>query len=179
MPTSLSLRTAAVAALALFTVSCSGNTAPDRPESAPSSSSSSTPSAEAGQDGQPEQPGQSAQDAAAAGAPTPAPSKVRDAFAGLQTTLFGCADCDETLARIHLELGRLEDAMRNDPKGPGHFTEPLGWIDTLQETMGEQKPTPSSGTQTPSPAFRTYKKELVDTRDRVNTWMQGHPDDYR
>ncbi|BAU87634.1 hypothetical protein SLA_6768 [Streptomyces laurentii] len=69
--------------------------------------------------------------------------------------------------------------MRNDPKGPGHFTEPLGWIDTLQETMGEQKPAPAGATRKPSPAFRTYKKELVDTRDRINTWMQGHPEDYR
>ncbi|MFC8277953.1 hypothetical protein ACFUJR_36570 [Streptomyces sp. NPDC057271] len=106
------------------------------------------------------------------GPPTPAPVRVRDAFAGLQATLDGsCAnDCAYFLGRVHDELDRLDVAMKADPKGPGHFPEPIAWIEKLRTTLGGDR------------SFANLKKHetlLLGTRDRINTWMQGHPDDYR
>ncbi|MER7953209.1 hypothetical protein [Streptomyces sp. NPDC096030] len=106
------------------------------------------------------------------GMPTPAPVQVRDAFAGLQATLGGsCAtDCAYFLGRVHDELDRLDAAMKADPKGPGHFPEPIAWIEKLWTTLGGDR------------SFANLKKHetlLNGTRDRINTWMQGHPDDYR
>ncbi|MEU1281984.1 hypothetical protein [Streptomyces sp. NPDC005805] len=65
---------------------------------------------------------------------------------------------------------RLARAMKADPKGPGHFPEPLAWVAALDKTLSGDPSTPN---------LETHRAKLVDTRDRINTWMQGHPDDYR
>ncbi|MEU2109575.1 hypothetical protein [Streptomyces sp. NPDC019507] len=105
---------------------------------------------------------------------TPSPEKVRDAFAGLQATLGdGCTSegqCAYFLGRVYDELERLDRAMKADPKGPGHFPEPIEWIAGLRTTIGPDRSYPS---------LKAHQGELVGTRDRINTWMQDHPDDYR
>ncbi|MGW8354885.1 hypothetical protein [Streptomyces wedmorensis] len=120
-------------------------------------------------------------DAGGTGTPAPfpdsgetAPEKVRDAFAGLQATLNeSCdvpADCPEFLGRVHEELQSMDRAMKADPKGPGHFPEPIALIQELNGELGGDR------------SFENLKKHqamLVGTRDRINTWMQDHPDDYR
>ncbi|WP_082317690.1 hypothetical protein [Streptomyces sp. NRRL WC-3549] len=105
----------------------------------------------------------------------PAPSEVRDAFAGLQATLDetctpGAGDCAYFLGRVDDELDRLDEAMKADPQGPEHFKEPLAWIATLNTALDGD---PSA------PNLEKHKDDLVGTRDRVNTWMQDHPEDYR
>jgi hypothetical protein len=106
---------------------------------------------------------------------TPPPEKVRDAFAGLQATLQdGCTTTEEQcayfLGRVYDELEGLDRAMKADPKGPGHFPEPIEWITGLRGTIGPDRSYPN---------LKAHKDELVGTRDRINTWMQDHPDDYR
>ncbi|MEU4129537.1 hypothetical protein [Streptomyces wuyuanensis] len=105
---------------------------------------------------------------------TPPPEKVRDAFAGLQATLQdGCTTeerCAYFLGRVYDELERLDRAMKADPKGPGHFPEPIEWISGLRGTIGPDRSYPN---------LKAHEGELVGTRDRINTWMQDHPDDYR
>ncbi|MFC5800006.1 hypothetical protein [Streptomyces formicae] len=106
--------------------------------------------------------------------PTPGPEKVRDAFAGLQATLDdSCTSegqCAYFLGRVHDELERLDRAMKAEPKGPGHFPEPIAWIAELRETLGTDRTYPN---------LKKHQAELVGTRDRINVWMQDHPDDYR
>ncbi|MFG1810923.1 hypothetical protein [Streptomyces sp. NPDC049040] len=149
-----SARGAAVVALALaaLTVSCSTTPKADTqasasglPGSAPSSSAEPTISAE----------------------------KVRDAFAGLQATLNdSCTpgNCAYFLGRVYDELQRMDRAMKADPKGPGHFSEPIDLIKKLDaEVDGGQSSAPLENHQT----------LLISTRDKINIWMQGHPDDYR
>ncbi|MET8507762.1 hypothetical protein ABZV60_24370 [Streptomyces sp. NPDC004787] len=105
--------------------------------------------------------------------PTPGAEKVRDAFAGLQATLDdSCATsgCAYFLGRVHDELLRLDRAMKADPKGPGHFPRPIELIARLEAELGGDS------------SFENLKKHetlLVGTRDKINTWMQDHPDDYR
>ncbi|MEU3399788.1 hypothetical protein [Streptomyces filamentosus] len=104
---------------------------------------------------------------------SPAPvEKVRDAFATLQATLDdSCAtDCAYFLTRVHKELQELDVAMKADPKGPGHFPEPIARMSELNETLGGDSSFEN---------LKKHEKELVGTRDFINTWMQGHPDDYR
>ncbi|MCZ7456829.1 hypothetical protein [Streptomyces sp. WMMC940] len=105
---------------------------------------------------------------------TPPPEKVRDAFAGLQATLDdGCTtegQCAYFLGRVHDELERLDGAMKADPKGPGHFPEPIAWIAGLRTAIGDDHSYAN---------LKAHQGELVGTRDRINTWMQDHPDDYR
>ncbi|MEU8542029.1 hypothetical protein AB0C52_18910 [Streptomyces sp. NPDC048717] len=148
----------AVAALACLTVSCSAASGPDTARSAPAAEKTAgkeTAAAETAADATQEFTG----------------PRVRDAFAGLQTTLVApCADCGDNLDRVHLELGNLDRAMRKDPQGSSHFAEPLELIGKLNETLGQDTSTEN---------LRTHQKELFDTRDRINTWMQGHPEDYR
>ncbi|MFI6942983.1 hypothetical protein ACIBI4_27280 [Streptomyces sp. NPDC050418] len=108
-------------------------------------------------------------------APSPGPEKVRDAFAGLQATLDdtctpGAGNCAYYLGRVHDELLRVERAMRHDPKGAGHFSEPLAWIKSLRATLGGDTSTGN---------LEAHMDELTDVRDRINVWMQDHPDDYR
>ncbi|NML50904.1 hypothetical protein HHL19_20580 [Streptomyces sp. R302] len=98
--------------------------------------------------------------------------KVRDAFATLQATLNdSCAtDCSYFLGRVHKELQELDMAMKADPKGPGHFPEPIARMAELNETLAGDASYPN---------LKKHQKELIGTRDFINTWMQDHPDDYR
>ncbi|MFD7959248.1 hypothetical protein ACFV5J_00385 [Streptomyces zaomyceticus] len=100
-------------------------------------------------------------------------SLVRDAFAGLQATLNeSCTpdNCAYFLGRVYDELHRLDRAMKADAKGPGHFPEPIQLIAKLDTELDGDR------------SFENLKKHqhlLLGTRDKINTWMQGHPDDYR
>ncbi|MFE3556123.1 hypothetical protein ACFXKW_14790 [Streptomyces sp. NPDC059193] len=177
-------RNAAVLAVALaaFTVSCGADDAAP-PAGAPASSAPAAPTPTVAP----------ASGSASASAPVPAPSasvpapsssvpqptgsvppeKVRDAFAGLQATLNdSCtpSQCAYFLGRVYDELHRLDRAMKADPKGPGHFPEPIALIAKLDKELGGDR------------SFENLKKHqtsLIGTRDKINTWMQGHPDDYR
>ncbi|MEU0158069.1 hypothetical protein ABZ154_04295 [Streptomyces sp. NPDC006261] len=105
----------------------------------------------------------------------PAPELVRDAFATLQATLNdtctpGAGDCAYFLGRVTQELTELDEAMRADPKGPGHFRQPLADMKVLFGKLGEDRSTPH---------LEKHFSEIVGTRDGINTWMQDHPDDYR
>lgn len=106
---------------------------------------------------------------------SPGPVTVADRFSELQATLGetctpGAGDCAYFLGRVATELRELEAAMRADAKGPGHFKEPLVWTGALWKTLGGDDSTAN---------LEKHRDELVGTRDRINTWMQGHPDDYR
>ncbi|MFF2994377.1 hypothetical protein ACFVTC_07300 [Streptomyces sp. NPDC057950] len=106
--------------------------------------------------------------------PAPGAEKVRDAFARLQATYNdGCTtpgNCEYFLGRVLDELNSLDKAMKADPQGPGHFKEPLAWNVELRAELGDDS------------SFENLKKHqdlLTGTRDKINTWMQGHPEDYR
>ncbi|WP_371772955.1 hypothetical protein [Streptomyces sp. NBC_01438] len=106
---------------------------------------------------------------------TPGPEKVRDAFAGLQATLQetctpGAGDCAYFLGRVNEELTGMEASMKVDPQGPGHFKEPLEWTAKLRTTLAGDTSTAN---------LEKHFKDLVGTRDRINAWMQSHPEDYR
>jgi hypothetical protein len=103
------------------------------------------------------------------------PEAVRDAFAGLQATLYdnctpGSSNCAYFLGRVHDELVRLDKAMKADAQGPGHFKEPIAGIAALRKTLNGDPSTDN---------LEKHRSELIGTRDRINTWMQGHPEDYR
>jgi hypothetical protein len=106
---------------------------------------------------------------------SPGPEMVRDAFAGLQATLNdtctpGAGDCAYFLGRVHEELMGLDAAMKAGPKGPGHFPEPIAWIAGLRTTLEGDTSTKN---------LETHRTQLIGVRDRINVWMQNHPDDYR
>ncbi|MFE9118380.1 hypothetical protein [Streptomyces sp. NPDC007172] len=104
---------------------------------------------------------------------TPGVEKVRDAFAGLQATLYdSCTpgNCAYFLGRVYDELHGLDRAMKADPKGPGHFPEPIALIKKLDAQLGGDR---SFGN------LKSHQTLLIGTRDKINTWMQGHPKDYR
>ncbi|MCX4847767.1 hypothetical protein [Streptomyces sp. NBC_00893] len=103
------------------------------------------------------------------------PEAVRDAFAGLQATLNdnctpGSSNCAYFLGRVHDELVRLDKAMKADAQGPGHFKQPIAEIAALRKTLNGDISTDN---------LEKHRSELIGTRDRINTWMQGHPEDYR
>ncbi|MFD7719094.1 hypothetical protein [Streptomyces sp. NPDC059814] len=107
--------------------------------------------------------------------PPPGTEKVRDAFAGLQATLDdtctpGAGDCAYFLGRVNEELAGLEASMKADQQGSGRFKEPLAWTAALRTTLAGD---------TSAANLEKHFKDLTGTRDRVNTWMQGHPEDYR
>ncbi|MEE1938226.1 hypothetical protein V1L54_02130 [Streptomyces sp. TRM 70361] len=106
--------------------------------------------------------------------PSPGPEAVRDAFAGLQATLGdSCGtpgNCEYLLGRVLEELEGLDAAMKADPKGPGHFPEPVAWIAALRKDIGEDRSFAN---------LEAHQDALFGTRDRINAWMQDHPDDYR
>jgi hypothetical protein len=157
--------TALLAAPLAATLLISCSSAEERAGNAAPATSSSSPLATATPDA-----GEPADDG---GTPTPPSERVRDAFAGLQATLFyTCtpSDCAFNLGRIHDELDRLDRAMKADPKGPGHFPEPIAWIKALRTTLNGDRSTEN---------LKKHQTELFGTRDRINTWMQDHPDDYR
>ncbi|MEU9200583.1 hypothetical protein [Streptomyces sp. NPDC048332] len=103
------------------------------------------------------------------------PQEVRDAFAGLQATYQdGCApgdgNCAYFLGRVNDELNGLDKSMKADGGGPNHFKEPMGWIGALRTTLAGDTTTDN---------LEKHRRQLLGTRERVNTWMQGHPEDYR
>ncbi|MYR94181.1 MULTISPECIES: hypothetical protein [unclassified Streptomyces] len=171
--TATGLRAAAVAVLAAAAlVSCSQAQTDDGPRA---DSATASPSAD------PVENADQAEQAAAeateepTGPAEPAPELVRDAFATLQATLGetctpGAGDCAYFLGRVTQELTELDEAMRADPKGPDHFKQPLADMKVLFSTWGEDRSTPH---------LEKHFSEIVGTRDGINTWMQGHPDDYR
>lgn len=158
-----------VVALAAFSVSCSTS-----PRAAHPAADGGGTSASAGTPASPsasrEVPADSAQPSAPAAPPA---EKVRDAFAGLQATLGdSCTpgNCAYSLGRVYDELHRMDRAMKADPKGPGHFPKPISLVKELDTELGGDR------------SFENLKKHqtsLTGTRDKINTWMQGHPDDYR
>ncbi|MER5807541.1 hypothetical protein ABT143_04995 [Streptomyces sp. NPDC002033] len=188
MLSSTTARRAATAALALsltlLTAACGDDAAPKASPApaAPSAASgpvapaaSPAPSGAATPPSSPRVPDGTPPGAAPAGGglPTPGPEKVRDAFAGLQATLGdSCTpgNCAYFLGRVHDELHRMDRAMKADPKGPGHFPEPIAAVAKLDGELGGNS------------AFENLKKHqsiLISTRDEINSWMQDHPDDYR
>ena len=44
--------------------------------------------------------------------------------------------CEYFLTRVRDELAQLDEAMKADPQGPGHFREPLAWTSELRDTLG-------------------------------------------
>ncbi|MGW8982213.1 hypothetical protein ACWGQ9_06115 [Streptomyces parvus] len=108
-------------------------------------------------------------------APSPGPALVRDAFATLQATLNetctpGAGDCAYFLGRVTRELTELDESMRADTKGPGHFKKPLADMKALFDKLGDDRS---------EPHLEKHFSEIVGTRDGINAWMQDHPDDYR
>ncbi|WP_330452385.1 MULTISPECIES: hypothetical protein [unclassified Streptomyces] len=102
--------------------------------------------------------------------PNPGPEAVRDAFAGLQATYYDSCepghDCAYFLGRINSELTGLAASMKADD--PAHFSEPLKWLADLDKAVADD------GT-----GLEGDRDKLIGTRDRINQWMQGHPEDYR
>ncbi|MER6598740.1 hypothetical protein [Streptomyces parvus] len=110
-----------------------------------------------------------------AAAPSPGPALVRDAFATLQATLNetctpGAGDCAYFLGRVTRELTELDESMRADTKGPGHFKKPLADLKALFDKLGDDRS---------EPHLEKHFSEIVGTRDGINAWMQDHPDAYR
>ncbi|MFI6284518.1 hypothetical protein ACIBCM_07130 [Streptomyces sp. NPDC051018] len=160
---------AVVVALAALSVSCG---TPEKDDGAPGG-----PVAAVTSPGTPEAPSSVSGGDSDGSAPPSAPDgepveKVRDAFAGLQATLGeSCTpgNCAYFLGRVHDELRGMDRAMKADPKGPGHFPEPIALIKKLEAEIGDDR------------SFENLKKHqtlLIGTRDKINTWMQDHPDDY-
>ncbi|MEU6896144.1 hypothetical protein ABZ934_31230 [Streptomyces sp. NPDC046557] len=164
-----SARRAAVVAVALAALGVSCGTSPKADEPAgsehPVSATPSTPASPSREaDAVPVTP--SAPVATSA-------EKVRDAFAGLQATLGdSCTpgNCAYFLGRVYDELHRMDRAMKADPKGPGHFPQPIDSIRKLDAELGGDRSLEN---------LKKHQTSLIGTRDKINTWMQGHPDDYR
>lgn len=183
-PVRTGLRSAALAvAVAAALVSCtqasSGGPGADGP------SVSADPAADLARSGENTESGENAENADRAereageaeetAIPSPAPAQVRDAFATLQATLDdtctpGAGDCAYFLGRVTRELTELDEAMRADDKGPGHFKKPLADMKVLFDKLGDDRS---------EAHLEKYFSEIVGTRDGINTWMQDHPDDYR
>ncbi|TXL88807.1 hypothetical protein [Streptomyces sp. IB2014 016-6] len=64
---------------------------------------------------------------------------------------------------------RLRRRDEADPKGPGHSQEPLELTSKLRKTLRDDTSTPN---------LEKHRPELIGTRDKINLWMQDHPDDY-
>ncbi|WP_326705643.1 hypothetical protein [Streptomyces cyaneofuscatus] len=181
--TATGLRATAVAILAAAAlVSCTQGRTDGGLRADPSApSATASPSADQAENADSVENADQAEQAAAEAADEPtAPAKpanesVRDAFATLQATLGktctpGAGDCAYFLGRVTQELTELDEAMRADPKGPGHFKQPLADMKALFDTLGEDRSTPH---------LEKHFSEIVSTRDGINTWMQDHPDNYR
>ncbi|GAX51756.1 hypothetical protein SO3561_03263 [Streptomyces olivochromogenes] len=125
--------------------------------------SSSTPST-AASNGYPTTP-------AAPGAAVP---QVRDAFAVLQATYNdSCGtpgNCQYFLNRLLTNLDDLGNSMKASPKGTAHFRQPLAWIGQMQTALDGDFTFDN---------LHKHQSLLVTTRDKINTWMQSYPDDYR
>ncbi|WRZ92923.1 hypothetical protein OHB54_30065 [Streptomyces sp. NBC_01007] len=160
-------------ALASLLLSCSGGPG-TTPSDAKSPVGDVRATASAPATGRPPAPNTAAPTPGVTAEPTPGVEKVRDVFARLQATYNdGCTtpgNCEYFLGRVLDELSSLDESMKADPQGPGHFKEPLAWIAKLRAELGGDR------------SFENLKKHralLTGTRDRINTWMQGHPEDYR
>ncbi|MGW2649722.1 hypothetical protein ACWC2T_33620 [Streptomyces sp. NPDC001393] len=109
-----------------------------------------------------------------AAAPGAAVPQVRDAFAVLQATYNdSCGtpgNCQYFLNRLLNNLDDLGNSMTASPKGTAHFGQPLAWIGQMQTTLGGDFTFDN---------LHKHQSRLVATRDKINTWMQSHPDDYR
>lgn len=107
-------------------------------------------------------------------APGAAVPQVRDAFAVLQATYNdSCGspgNCEYFLNRLLTNIDDLDNAMKASPKGAAHFGQPLAWMGQMQTAL--------RGDYT-FDNLRKHQSLLVATRDKINTWMQSHPDDYR
>ncbi|MFJ7255426.1 hypothetical protein ACIQWV_23260 [Streptomyces sp. NPDC098085] len=173
----------ATAVLGAFLVGCTGATTSQGPGDSVPYVAPSVNAAAAAKAADAAAAAQSASDEASAAAEADAaaeaarnrPEAVRDAFAGLQATLNdnctpGSANCAYFLGRVNDELARLDKAMRADAQGAGHFKEPLARISALRKTLNGDTATAN---------LEKHRSDLLGTRDRVNTWMQGHPEDYR
>ncbi|MEU9251838.1 hypothetical protein AB0D66_08340 [Streptomyces sp. NPDC048270] len=158
-------------ALAAFAVSCGAD-----PAAAPAGAAAPSSSAPAAASGSASAPAPASSPRPSSSVPADAsvpPEKVRDAFAGLQATLDDTctpAQCSYFLNRVYDELHRMDRAMKADPKGPGHFPEPIALIAKLDAELGGDRSFEN---------LKEHQKSLIGTRDKINTWMQGHPDDYR
>ncbi|MBP0458339.1 hypothetical protein [Streptomyces montanisoli] len=99
---------------------------------------------------------------------------VRDSFAVLQATYNdGCTtpgNCEYFLNRLVSNLDDLYDSMKASPEGDGHFAAPIARIRAMQQAFKGDFSFPN---------LKQHKQLLTTTRDKVNTWMQGHPEDYR
>ncbi|WP_030911836.1 hypothetical protein [Streptomyces sp. NRRL F-5126] len=99
---------------------------------------------------------------------------VRDSFAVLQATYNdGCTtpgNCEYFLTRLVNNLDDLYDSMKASPKGHAHFAAPIARIRAMQHDFKGDFSFPS---------LKQHKQLLTATRDKVNAWMQGHPEDYR
>lgn len=60
--------------------------------------------------------------------------------------------------------------MKASEKGPSHFAEPIRLIEELDTEVGSDE---SFGN------LKKHQTALMTTRSKINTWMQGHPADYR
>ena len=107
-------------------------------------------------------------------APGAAVPQVRDSFAVLQATYNDSCDtpgnCSYFLTRLLQNLDDLSNSMKADSGGPKHFAQPLAWISQMQTALGGDFSFAN---------LDKHQKLLVSTRDRINTWMQSHPEDYR
>ncbi|MFH8495416.1 hypothetical protein [Streptomyces coeruleorubidus] len=161
MPRTTAWGVVAAVTLAVFGASCSAGSDSDNAGGTPAAASRSAGSAPTAEPSPPP-------------IPTATPvEKVRDAFAGLQATLDdSCtpADCAYFLRRIFDELRRLDGAMKASEKGPSHFAEPINLIKELDTQVGSDQSFEN---------LKKYQDALIATRNKINTWMQGHPDDYR
>lgn len=109
-----------------------------------------------------------------AAAPGAAVPQVRDAFAVLQATYNdNCGapgNCEYFLNRLLTNLDDLGNSMKASPKGTAHFRHPLAWIGQMQAALDGDFTFDN---------LHKHQSLLVTTRDKINTWMQSHPDDYR
>ncbi|MEW2488216.1 hypothetical protein [Streptomyces sp. NPDC048411] len=174
-------RTAAALPLLLgaFLVGCSSadtteGAGEDVPYAAPSANAAAASKAAEAGDADAEASA-AAEDAAASEVLATRPAPVRDAFATLQATLGetctpGAGDCGYVLGRVNDQLVGLEASMKAYPNGPGRFKEPVAWVAALRTSLNGDTSTAN---------LEKHRSELLGTRDRINTWMQGHPEDYR
>jgi len=162
-----------VVALTSLLLSCSGGSGTTPSRAAPPTRDVHTSAPAAGTE-EPSAPGTEEPSTPGPAETAPGPEKVRDAFAGLQATYSdGCTtpgNCAYFLGRVHDELDRLDAAMKADPQGPAHFREPRAWIAKLRAELGDDSSFEN---------LRKHQDSLTGTRDEINTWMQGHPEDYR
>lgn len=164
---------ALVILLAALVVSCSGGSDTTGGAGEPNRANSATQTPAVPEEAAAETPTEAPSPDDLADRPSPSAEAVRDAFATLQATLNDTctpANCEYLLTRVHRELMELDAAMKADPKGPGHFPEPIAWIGDLRTALDGDSSFEN---------LKSHQDLLIGTRDKINVWMQDHPDDYR